>query len=95
MKIKEFNMKKNNKKNAFTKRRKCEMCELKINYLDYKNVEFLSKFVNGTGQIKAKSMTGACSKDQRKIATAIKRARFMALMPFAKDRVRIIKSNQN
>ncbi|WP_029513013.1 30S ribosomal protein S18 [Mycoplasmopsis iners] len=88
-------MKKTNKKPGFIKRRKCEICEARLNYVDYKDIEFLNKFINGTGQIKAKSLTGACAKDQRKIATAIKRARFMALMPYSKDRVRVVKSAQN
>ncbi|MGY5139622.1 30S ribosomal protein S18 [Mycoplasmopsis gallinarum] len=80
------------KKPGFIRRRRCELCENKVNYVDYKDVEFLNKFVTGTGQIKAHSATGTCAKDQRKVATAIKRARFMALMPYSKDRVRVVKS---
>ncbi|EGV00157.1 30S ribosomal protein S18 [Mycoplasmopsis columbina] len=84
--------KKNSKKSGYNKRRKCVLCEQKINYVDFKDVETLNKFVSGTGQIKPRSVSGACAKDQRKIATAIKRARFMALMPYAKERVRVVKS---
>ncbi|KKB26614.1 SSU ribosomal protein S18p, zinc-dependent [Mycoplasmopsis meleagridis] len=87
-------VKRNNKKNGFIKRRKCELCENAINYVDYKNVEFLAKFVNGTGQIKVRALTGTCSKHQRQISNSIKRARFIALMPYAKDRVRVMKSQQ-
>ncbi|QSF13634.1 30S ribosomal protein S18 [Mycoplasma sp. Mirounga ES2805-ORL] len=80
-----------NKKVGFLKRRRCDNCEQKIDYVDYKDVEFLSKYVSGVGAIKPRSTTGACAKDQRKIANAIKRARFMALMPFTKERIRVVK----
>lgn len=80
------------KKSNYNKRRKCELCELNMNYVDYKNVEFLAKYITGTGQIKPKSASGNCAKDQRKVANAIKRARFMALMPYTKERVRVVKS---
>ncbi|UUD34959.1 30S ribosomal protein S18 [Mycoplasmopsis caviae] len=80
-----------NKKKTNFRRRRCETCDLKLTYIDYKNTEFLSKFVTTTGQIKPRSATGACAKDQRKIAGAIKRARFVALMPFSKERVRLVK----
>ncbi|VEU70404.1 30S ribosomal protein S18 [Mycoplasmopsis glycophila] len=84
---------------AYTKRKKafqgrkrvCEFCENKIFYVDYKNVELLKKFISATGQIKGKSTTGVCAKHQRKVATAIKRARFVALMPYTIVRARINK----
>ncbi|WP_408634331.1 30S ribosomal protein S18 [Mycoplasmopsis fermentans] len=81
----------NNKKKNNFRRRRCETCDQKLTYVDYKDVEFLSKFITATGQIKPHSATGACAKDQRKIANAIKRARFMALIPYSKDRVRLVK----
>ena len=61
---------------------------IKITYVDYKDVKFLEKFVTNTGQIKPSASTGNCAKDQRKVANAIKRARFMALLPYVKERVR-------
>ncbi|QZE12504.1 30S ribosomal protein S18 [Mycoplasma sp. Ms02] len=77
------------KRKGFSSRRKvCEFCELKQEYVDYKNVAALKKYVNATGQIKPSGATGACAKHQRKIATAIKRARFIALMPYTIVRVR-------
>ncbi|VEU77795.1 30S ribosomal protein S18 [Mycoplasmopsis columbinasalis] len=85
-------IKRKDKKSSFGKRRRCEICELKYNYIDFKDVEFLNKYVSGTGQIKPRLTTGACAKDQRKIAMAIKRARYIALMPYTKDRVRVLKN---
>ncbi|VEU75779.1 30S ribosomal protein [Mycoplasmopsis maculosa] len=76
------------KRNNFKKR--CELCELHIQYVDYKNVDFLNKYITGTGTIKPHLATGTCAKDQRKIAMAIKRARYMALMPYLKERVRVL-----
>lgn len=82
---------KNVKKSGFNRRRRCDLCELNINYVDYKDVKFLGKYVAPNGSIRPHSTTGACAKDQRKIAQAIKRARFMALMPYKKDQVRVVK----
>ncbi|WBP83913.1 30S ribosomal protein S18 [Mycoplasmopsis edwardii] len=77
------------RKKAFTGRKKvCYFCEENIQYIDYKNTELLNKYISATGQIKAKSVTGTCAKHQRKVATAVKRARFIALMPFTIVRTR-------
>ncbi|TQC54172.1 30S ribosomal protein S18 [Mycoplasmopsis mucosicanis] len=84
-----------NKKQGFNKRRRSLIEELNLNYIDYKDIDLLSKFVTGTGQIKARSLTGLSAKDQRKVAMAIKRARFMALMPFTKERVRVVNNQHN
>ena len=50
--------------------------------LDYKNVGYLTRFVTPQGKIYGRKRTGFSGQDQRKLASAIKRARFMALMPF-------------
>ncbi|MBT1315854.1 30S ribosomal protein S18 [Mycoplasmopsis bovis] len=71
-------------------RRKCELCETNIEYVDYKNVEFITKFISGIGQIKPHASTGTCARHQRKVANAIKRARFMALIPYTKDKIRVL-----
>ncbi|TDV24079.1 small subunit ribosomal protein S18 [Mycoplasmopsis mustelae] len=79
----------NKRKKAFSNRKKvCAFCEERINYVDYKNVELLNKYISATGQIKAKAMTGTCAKHQRKVANAIKRARYVALMPYVVIRAR-------
>lgn len=77
-------------KKVKTFRRRCELCEAQMDYVDYKNVSFLERYIAGTGKIKPHSATGTCAKHQRKVANAIKRARFMALMPYMKDRVRVM-----
>ncbi|AHI53435.1 30S ribosomal protein S18 [Spiroplasma sabaudiense Ar-1343] len=53
-----------------------------INYIDYKDVELLKKFISGNGQILPKRVTGTSPKHQRMLSTAIKRARIMGLLPF-------------
>ena len=50
--------------------------------LDYKNIEYLSKFVSPQGRIWSRKRTGFSGQNQRKLANAIKQARFMALMPY-------------
>ncbi len=50
--------------------------------LDYKNVEYLFKFVTPTGKIQSRKRTGFSGQNQRQLARAIKRARFLSLMPF-------------
>ncbi|AHB35871.1 30S ribosomal protein S18 [Spiroplasma apis] len=53
-----------------------------IDYIDYKDVDLLKKFISGNGQILPKRITGTSPKHQRMLATAIKRARIMGLLPF-------------
>lgn len=64
------------------KKKICQMCAGKS--VDYKDVPIISKYINEKGRILPKRMTGACSKHQRYIAMQVKRARFMALIPFVK-----------
>ncbi|ADE19972.1 30S ribosomal protein S18 [Mycoplasma crocodyli] len=79
------------KKNFQFKKRACEFCENHVQYIDYKDVETLKKYINATGQIKPKANSGACAKHQRKIASAIKRARYIAFLPYTVSRVRLSK----
>ena len=60
----------------------CHFCVNNIEYIDYKNWQQLQRFTSSYGKIVPKRRSGACSKHQRQLATAIKRARFMALLPF-------------
>ncbi len=53
--------------------------------IDYKDVQLLKNFMTERGKILPRRLTGASAKEQRKIATAIKRARIIALMPFGAD----------
>lgn len=60
----------------------CYLCQKNINEIDYKDTLLLSRFISGFYKIKGKKKTGLCSHHQRKVATAIKRARQMSLMPY-------------
>lgn len=68
----------------FRKKKKvCQMCAGKS--VDYKNVDVIKKYVsNDTHKILPKRITGACARHQRHIANEVKKARFMALIPFVK-----------
>lgn len=64
------------------KKKICQMCNHKS--VDYKEVPIMLKYINEKGRILPRRMTGACAKHQRHIAEQVKRARFMALIPFVK-----------
>ena len=53
-----------------------------IKHIDYKDIEILKKFLNPNGKIMSHKRTGVSSKNQRQLALAVKRARFMGLLPF-------------
>ena len=65
------------------KKKVCQMCAGKT--VDYKDVAIISKYITDRGKIVSRRQSGACAKHQRHIAEQIKRARFMALIPFVKD----------
>ncbi|MDD2490450.1 MAG: 30S ribosomal protein S18 [Bacilli bacterium] len=69
--------------NSYRRRKKvCQMCLGRG--VNYKDVEILKKYINEKNKIVARRITGTCAKHQRYIATQIKRARFMALIPYSK-----------
>lgn len=59
--------------------------ENQIKHVDYKEIEILTKFVNPFGRMLSRRRTGLNARNQRKVANAIKRARFMGLMPYLKN----------
>ena len=63
----------------------CWFKKNKIKYIDYKDPDFLSKFINEQGKITPRRFTGTSLKYQRRLATAIKRARQLALLPYVTD----------
>ena len=71
----------------FTRSRKrgCLLCEYKINYVDYKDERFLRRFINERGKIVPRRISGNTAMHQRMISTAIKRARFMAILPYTNE----------
>src|SRR3954470_16784172 len=69
----------------FRRRKVCKFCADKIDYIDYKDVKLLSGFVPERGKVLPRRMFGTCAEHQRKLTLAIKRARNIALLPFAAD----------
>lgn len=63
----------------------CRFKRSGIKYVDYKDPDFLLKFVNEQGKILPRRLTGTSLKYQRKVAVAVKRARHLALMPYVAD----------
>ena len=63
----------------------CRFKKLGIKYVDYKDAEFLKKFLNEQGKMLPRRITGNSLKFQRKVAVAIKKARQMALLPYVTD----------
>ena len=60
----------------------CFFCVNNIQAIDYKNINVLKKFISPYGEIIPRKKTGICTKHQKKLSQAIKRARIMALLPF-------------
>jgi small subunit ribosomal protein S18 len=67
------------------KKKYCRFRKSRIRYIDFKDPEFLKKFLNEQGKILPRRLTGTSLKFQRKIAVAIKRARHLALLPYVTD----------
>ena len=62
--------------------RSCFLCENKINYVDYKDTQFLRRFMSPHAKILGRKRTGSCQKHQKLVTRGLKRARHMALLPF-------------
>jgi small subunit ribosomal protein S18 len=73
------------RRGGFRRKRVCKFRTEKIDYVDYKDVRMLSQFVPERGKIQPRRLTGTSAKYQRKLQVAIKRARFLALLPYATD----------
>lgn len=67
------------------KKKYCRFKKMGIKYIDYKDAEFLKKFLNEQGKILPRRLTGTSLKFQRKVSQAIKRARHLALLPYVTD----------
>lgn len=68
-----------------SKKKVCLFCTEHAEDIDYKDVAKLRKFTTENGKILPRRMSGVCAKHQRPLATAIKRARYMALLPYKAD----------
>ncbi len=71
------------------RRRVCSFCVDKVDYIDYKKSDLLSTYITAHGKIFSRRRTGTCAKHQRRLAMAIKRARFLALVPYTTDQIRL------
>ncbi len=67
------------------KKKYCRFKKLGIKYIDYKDADFLKKFLNEQGKILPRRITGTSLKYQRKVSQAVKRARHLALLPYVTD----------
>ena len=67
------------------KKKYCRFKKAKIKFIDYMDPEFLKKFLNEQGKILPRRITGTSVKYQKKVATAVKRARHLALLPYLTD----------
>jgi small subunit ribosomal protein S18 len=68
-----------------SRRRFCHFCKEKIDEVDYKDFTALRRFISDRGKIKSPRVTGTCRRHQRQLATSIKRAREMALIPYVSE----------
>ncbi|MBN1788047.1 MAG: 30S ribosomal protein S18 [Sedimentisphaerales bacterium] len=85
-----FNRNKSKTNNSRRRKRKentreqsqCRFCRSKTKYVDYKDLDVLGKLLTHRGKIFSRKRSGNCASCQRKVRLAIKRARFMGLLPF-------------
>ncbi|MCX7988039.1 MAG: 30S ribosomal protein S18 [Thermodesulfovibrio sp.] len=66
----------------FFRKKYCRFCAEKVDFIDYKNAKLLRGFMTERGKILSRKMTGTCSRHQRQLTKAIKRARSIALLPY-------------
>jgi small subunit ribosomal protein S18 len=72
----------------YARPRTCPFCADQSLVIDYKQYDFLRRFILDDGKIRPRRQTGTCAKHQRKLAIAIKRARHLALLPFTGETLR-------
>lgn len=77
--------KKKDLKDKIFKKKYCRFCLDKVDKIDYKDVARLKKFITEKGKILPSRITGNCASHQRQVAMAIKRARFIALLPYVAE----------
>lgn len=70
------------------KKKYCRFKKSGIKYIDYKDANFLLKFVNDQGKILPRRLTGTSLKYQRKVAQAVKKARHLAILPYVADQLK-------
>jgi small subunit ribosomal protein S18 len=73
------------KKDRRKKRRQCNFCADKIEYIDYKEIPRLRRYITERGKILPRRITGNCANHQRQLTVAVKRARVVALLPYTAE----------
>jgi small subunit ribosomal protein S18 len=73
------------RRGLFRRRKVCRFCADRIEYISYKDVKLLTPFIPERGKIQPRRISGVCARHQRRLATAIKRARQLALLPYVTD----------
>ena len=76
------------RRRPFGRRKVCTFCVEKVKDIDYKDAIRLRRYVSDRGRIESRRKTGTCAKHQRWLATALKRARHLALLPYSPEHVR-------
>lgn len=76
---------KNNFRTRKIRKKVCSFCAEKSEYIDYKDINKLSRFITERGKILPRRISGTCSKHQREVTRAIKLARNIVLLPFTTD----------
>jgi small subunit ribosomal protein S18 len=67
------------------RRKPCPFCRDQVEFVDYKDIATLRKFISDRGKIRSRRISGACRRHQNQIATAVKRARELALLPYVAE----------
>ncbi len=72
------------------RRKVCAFCVDKVDYIDYKDAGRLRRFISDRGKIEPRRKTGTCARHQRLLTDALKRARYLALLPYTAEHIRIM-----
>jgi len=75
---------------SYNRRKPCQFCIDKVKYIDYKDVNRLRRYLSERARIEPRRSTGTCAKHQRRLSTAIKRARQLALLPFTPEQLKTL-----
>lgn len=70
---------------SYNRRKVCSFCVDRVTEIDYKDLGRLRRYISERGKIEPRRKTGTCAKHQRRLTTALKRARVLALLPYTAD----------
>ena len=74
-----------NRRNRKGRKKVCAFCVDKVDVIDYKDISRLRRFISERAKILPRRVTGTCARHQRELTVAIKRARYLALIPYSND----------